>query len=158
MKNLKTDGIYPEYRYFEDFVVGERFRYGAWEMREEDMLAYARMYDPEPFHTDPDAAKTLGWAGLVASGPQLVGIFRRLSKDAFPNSETVISPGWDSVRWFRPVHPGDVLTCLSEILECRPLSSRPGEGLMKFHTDMMRGGEEKVSSVVANWFVRRRPD
>ena len=152
-----TDGVFPERRYLEDFGVGDRFSYGAWEMKREQMIAYAEIYDPEPFHLDEQAAIDLGWGGLIASGPQLAGLFRRLSKDAFPNSETVISPGWDEIRWLKPVFVGDVLSCHSEIVESRLLKSRPGEGLMKFLTEMRRQNGEVVSTVLANWFIRCRP-
>jgi len=152
-----TDGVFPDRRYLEDFKVGDGFSYGAWEMTKEQMIAYAEIYDPEPFHLDELAAIDLGWGGLIASGPQIVGLFRRLSKDAFPNSETVISPGWDEIRWLRPVFAGDILTCHSEIVEIRLLKSRPGEGLMKFFTEMKRQNGDVVSTVLANWFIRCRP-
>lgn len=153
-----TDGVFPERQYLEDFKVGDRFSYGAWEMTKDQMIAYAEIYDPEPFHLDEQAAIDLGWDGLIASGPQIVGLFRRLSKDAFPKSETVISPGWDEIRWLLPVFAGDVLTCHSEIVESRLLQSRPGEGLMKFFTEMKRQNGDVVSTVLANWFIRCRPD
>lgn len=149
-------GIFPTYRWFDDFAVGMIFAYGRWDMRKDEMLAFARTYDPEPFHIDEAAAIAEGWGGLIASGPLIGAIFRRLSKDAFPNTETVISPGWDRIRWLRPVYAGDVLTCRSEVVAARRLQSRPDQGLIKMQNDILRG-EERVCAILSNWFVRARP-
>ena len=149
--------IYSEHRWFEDFREGDTFEFGHWLMTREDMLAYATMYDPEPFHVDEEAAKQLGWGGLIASGPQVASICRRLQKDGFPNAEVVISPGWDSMSWYEPVYANDVLTCRAEVLAVRPLNSRPDEGLVKLQNDMVRQDETTVARIITNWFVRRRP-
>ena len=98
---------YPEVRWFEDFAAGQTYVFGAWEMTVESMLDFARVYDPEPFHLDDAKARELGWGGLIASGLQVLAIWRRLSKEGFPNCATVISPGWDDIRWLQPVRAGD---------------------------------------------------
>lgn len=149
-------GIYPKFRWFEDFALGQNFVFGAWEMTREDMLGFARVFDPEPFHLDDAAAAALGWGGLIASGLHVVSIFRRLTKDAFPNAETVISPGWDGVRWPNPTRIGDVLRCHSEIVEHRLLSSRPGEGLIKMHCQLKQQDDRLLADLTVNWFVRQR--
>ncbi len=152
-----TAGVFPERRWLEDFAVGDRFSYGAWEMQRQDMLAFAKIYDPEPFHLDEEAAIALGWGGLIASGLQIAALFRLLSKDAFPNTATVISPGWDNIRWLKPVYAGDILSCQSEITETRPLKSRTSEGAMKFYTEISRQNGDIVCSILATWFIRQRP-
>jgi len=157
MQNEQQPGIFPEMVWFEDFQVGQRFNYGCWEMQQRQMVEFARLYDPEPFHLDEQAAIDLGWGGLIASGPQVAAIWRRLSKDAFPNSRTVISPGWDSIRWLRPVFAGDRLSALTEIVEARPLESRPGEGMLKLDNTLQRQGGEPVATLSSTWFVRCRP-
>ena len=154
---MQEPAIYSEHHWFEDFQVGDAFAFGRWVMTREDMLAYASKYDPEPFHIDEEAAKRLGWGGLIASGPQVASICRRLQKDGFPNAEVVISPGWDSMSWYQPVYAGDVLTCRAEVLATRPLDSRPGEGLVKLQNDIVRQDGTTVARIVTNWFVRRRP-
>ncbi|HZD24931.1 MAG TPA: MaoC/PaaZ C-terminal domain-containing protein [Alphaproteobacteria bacterium] len=158
MSEAVRHGVFREFRWFEDFAVGQRFRYGAWAMQRDEMLAFARLYDPEPFHVDEAAARFLGWGGLIASGPQVAAIWRRLSKDAFPKVATVISPGWDLIRWLRPVRVGDVLSAASEVTACRPLSSRAGEGLVKMASDVVNQHDETVMHNIANWFVRCRPE
>lgn len=150
-------GGFPDKRWFEDFSVGEQFEYGDWEMRRDEMIAFAALYDPEPFHLDEAAAVALGWGGLIASGPQVAAIWRRLSKEAFPNAHTVISPGWDSIRWLKPVYAGDRLSARTEIAEMRALQSRPGEGMIKLQNEMRRQGEELVATLNSTWFIRRNP-
>jgi acyl dehydratase len=152
-----TAGVYPAVRWFEDFAVGQQFEYGAWEMRRDQMIAFAALYDPEPFHLDEAAAIAQGWGGLIASGPQVAAIWRRLSKEAFPSAETVISPGWDSIRWLKPVFAGDRLSAQTEISEMRELASRPGEGMVKLQNQIRRQGDELVATLNSTWFVRRRP-
>ena len=153
-----SESGYPAFCWFEDFAVGQQFQYGAWEMERDEMIAFSERFDPEPFHVDEVAAEALGWGGLIASGPMIGAIWRRLSKDAFPNVETVISPGWDMIKWRRPVYVGDVLTAKSHITEARQLESRPGEGLVKMANDVVNQKDETVMLSVANWFVRCRPE
>ncbi len=147
---------YPNVRWFEDFQVGEQFTYGHWLMTREQMIAFAELYDPEPFHLDESLAHQQGWGGLIASGMQIGAIWRRLSKEAFPNAATVISPGWDQIRWLKPVYADDLLSVHTEITEARPLDSRPGEGLVKLQNSLLRADDEEVARLSSTWFVRRR--
>lgn len=149
-------GVFHEIRWFEDFAVGQRFVFGAWLMTSESMIEFARVYDPEPFHLDEAQARKLGWDGLIASGLQIASIWRRLSKDAFPNAETVISPGWDDICWLQPVRAGDVLASHTEIIETRTLASRPSEGLVKLSNKLVRQDGTPVARLISNWFVRCR--
>lgn len=155
--STQSPRVYPEIRWFDDFAVGQTFVFGAWEMTTESMLEFARVYDPEPFHLDEQAARDAGWDGLIASGLQIASIWRRLSKDGFPNSETVISPGWENIRWMLPVYAGDVLTSHTEITDTRTLASRPGEGLVKLANTLVRQDGQRVAALISNWFVRRKP-
>ncbi len=152
-----TDALEPfvDQRWLEDFSVGQRFRYGNWTMKIEQMLDFARLYDPEPFHLDEQKAKELGWEGVIASGPQISAIWRRMSKDAFPNAEIIVSPGWDSIRWFKPVYAGDLLHSETEIVEARPLKSRDRQGMIKLDNRILRG-EELVSQLSSTWFMRAK--
>lgn len=148
---------YPERVWFEDFSVGQVFEYGAWEMIKSEMVDFATLYDPEPFHLNEAAAIEQGWGGLIASGPQVASVWRRLSKEAFPNAQSVISPGWDNIRWMRPVFAGDCLFARTEIAEMRALDSRPGEGLIKLQNSLYRQAEDVVATLSSTWFVRCRP-
>ena len=133
------------------------FEFGAFEMTRQNMLNYARLYDPEPFHVDEEAAKELGWDGLIASGPQIVSVCRRLQKDGFPNAEVVISPGWDNIRWLRPVYAGDVLSGRGEVLKVKVLSSRKGEGAKTMKNDILNQKGEVVAQMTSVWFLRMQP-
>jgi len=149
-------GIQPAFCWFEDFQTGQVFEYGSWLMTKKDMVGYALMYDPEPFHVDKAAAIKLGWDDIIASGPQLVSICRRLQKDGFPNAEIVISPGWDEIRWTRPVFAGDTISSQTEVLSTRPLNSRPGEGAVAMLNKLFNQKGELVAHMTSNWFVRCR--
>jgi len=151
-----TGSGYPNQRWFEDFKRGDEFCFGVWEMIREEMLAFARLYDPEPFHVDEAAAKRLGWRALIASGPQIGAIYRRLSFDALPNSESVISPGWDGIRWLQPVYAGDLLSIRMTVTDTRPLASHPGEGVIKMQNKIERDIDDVVAIVDTSWFIRLR--
>ncbi|MDP7548580.1 MAG: MaoC/PaaZ C-terminal domain-containing protein [Alphaproteobacteria bacterium] len=142
--------------HFEDFAVGDRYAYGAHEMQREDMLAFARRFDPEPFHMDAEAAKAMGWPDLIASGPHVCAIWRRLSKDAFTAADAFVSPGWDEVRWRKPVLVGHVLSVLSEVAAARPLRSRPELGYLQFSNEIRNQHGEITTTMMTSWFVHRR--
>jgi acyl dehydratase len=158
MKNALNDRApFLNHLYFEDFAVGDRFAYGAHEMRREDMLAFARQFDPEPFHLDADAARAMGWPDLIASGPHVCAVWRRLSKDAFTATNAFVSPGWDEIRWRQPVLAGHVLNVQSEVSVARQLTSRPELGLIKLSNEIHNQDGDLTTTLVTNWFVNRRP-
>jgi|APSaa5957512535_1039671.scaffolds.fasta_scaffold102696_2 acyl dehydratase len=143
--------------HFEDFTIGDRYAYGSHEMQREAMLAFARQFDPEPFHLDAEAAKAFGWSDLIASGPHVCAVWRRLSKDAFAATDAFVSPGWDEIRWRLPVLVGHVLSVQSEVTVARPLKSRPGLGLVKFNNEIRNQHGEITTTLSTSWFVNRRP-
>jgi acyl dehydratase len=153
----ENNNLYPEQVWFEDFSIDQQFNYGSWEMTQSEMIDFATLYDPEPFHLDEKAAIEQGWGGLIASGPQVASIWRRLSKEAFPNAQSVISPGWENIRWMKPVFAGDRLYARTEISEMRSLASRPGEGMIKLQNSIYRKEDDVVATLSSTWFVRCRP-
>ncbi|MCP4294062.1 MAG: acyl dehydratase [Proteobacteria bacterium] len=157
MGNKIGKNVYENHCWYEDFAMGDVFEFGRWDMTREEMLDFARQYDPEPFHVDEEEAKRLGWGGLIASGLQITAICRRSQNAGFPNLEVVISPGWDKISWFKPVFVGDVLSCLAKVVEIKPLSSRPGEGLVKLDIQMRLQDGEKIAQMITNWFLRLKP-
>ena len=107
--------------YFEDFSVGRVFDSGTRQLSEQDILGFAREYDPQYFHTDPEAAKQSIFGGLIASGWQTVGVCMRLMCDSYLlESSSMGSPGMDAVRWVKPVYPGDTLRIRMQMMEQRP--------------------------------------
>ncbi|MFP6697414.1 MAG: MaoC/PaaZ C-terminal domain-containing protein [Alphaproteobacteria bacterium] len=141
---------------FEDFSLGERFVYGAYEMRRDEMTAFAEQFDPEPFHLVGAAAKAMGWDDLIASGPHVCAAWRRMSKDAFGEADAFVSPGWDEIRWRLPVVVGNVLTVTSEVIEARPLKSRPNLGYVEFSNEIRNQHDEISTTLITKWMIYRR--
>ncbi len=114
-------------KYFEDFVVGERHELGSHTMTGDEILTYARRYDPQPFHIDPEAARRSIFGGLIASGWHTCAVLMRLSVEDQRRTQAagIGSPGVDSVRWLKPVRAGDTLAGTTEILETWPSRSKP---------------------------------
>ena len=146
-------------RYFEDVQVGERTNLGTHTVTEEEILAFARRYDPQPFHVDPEAAKQSIFGGLIASGWHTCAIMMRMTVEAGRKNRTVTtgSPGVDSCRWLKPVRPGDTLAGRAEVLEAWPSRSKP-IGFVRSRVEMLNQRGEIVLSLVGIAMYRRRPE
>ena len=147
---------FSDFVHFEDFTLGDRFLYGAYEMKRDEMIAFATQFDPEPFHLDADAAKAMGWDDLIASGPHVCSAWRRMSKDAFIATDAFVSPGWDAIRWLMPVLVGYVLNVTSEVAVARPLKSRPHLGYVEFNNEIRNQNGDITTTLVTKWMVYRR--
>jgi acyl dehydratase len=143
--------------YFEDLTPGRRFTSAARTMDAAGIKAFAREYDPQPFHLDETAAASTFFGGLVASGWYTAAATMRLLVDSeFRPAGGVIGAGIDEFRWPAPVRPGDTLHIESEVLEARPSKSRPDIGIVRVrHTTRNQRGEA-VQDFVANHVVLRR--
>jgi acyl dehydratase len=145
-------------RWFDDFQVGERFEFGAYEVTEQEIIDFARRYDPQPFHLDHAAAAASHFGGLVASGWMSNGVLMRLLCDHFiPRVSSMGSPGVDEVRWLKPVRPGDVLRARVEVVETRPSRSKPDRGVMSCRHELVNQKDEVVLSMRGMGMYRRRP-
>ncbi|WP_062012672.1 MaoC family dehydratase [Aureimonas sp. AU4] len=130
---------------FEDFTPGRIFPLGPYEVRREEVLDFARAFDPQPFHLDDAAADTSLLGGLAASGWHTCAMMMRMMCDSFVNrSSSQGSPGVESVRWLRPVRPGDTLSGEALVLEARLSRSRAGLGLCRLHNTLHDGSGERV--------------
>lgn len=140
---MEENGARPASLYnLEDFVIGQRFRTGTYAVDAEKIKAFARQFDPQPFHLDDDAARHTIFQGLVASGWHTAAITMRLlaTGDVKP-SGGILGLGVEDLRWPTPVRPGDVLHVESEVLEVRPSMSRPDHGVVKIrHTTLNQEG------------------
>ena len=145
-------------KYFEDVRVGETAVLGSSTVSEAEILAFARKYDPQPFHTDPEAAKTSFFGGLIASGWHTCAIMMRISVEAMQRERAAGagSPGIDSCRWLKPVRPGDVLTGRTEVLETWPSRSKP-IGFTRRRNELINQHGEVVVAVVGITMYERRP-
>ena len=145
-------------RYFEDFRVGDTLELGTYEFTTENIVAFAREYDPQPMHTDPEAGRLSIYGGLIASGWHTAGAYMRLLvTSTMAHTESLGSPGLDRLRWLRPVRPGDVLSARFTILETRASESRPDRGIVRSRGEMVNSAGEVVMDVEAVNFFRRRP-
>jgi len=145
-------------RYFEDFPAGQRFEAGCVSVSEAEILAFARQYDPQSFHVDPEAARSSIYGGLIASGWHTVALAMRLLVDnVFGHTGGMGSPGVDEVRWTRPVRPGDTLAVSMTVLEARVSRSKPDRGVMRFRVDVENQAGEAVMSMTGASIMARRP-
>ena len=146
-------------RYFEDFAAGTTIELGSYEFTAENIIKFAREYDPQPMHTDPERARLSPYGGLIASGWQTGGVYMRLLVNSLLGSaESLGSPGLDNLRWLKPVRPGDVLSARITILETRVSESRPERGIVRSRGEMVNQSGELVMQVEAVNFYSRRPD
>jgi acyl dehydratase len=144
--------------YFEDFKPGDRFESAALTITEALILEYARFYDPQPFHLDPEAAKSTLYGGLIASGLQTIGIaFKLFFETGVLSACSLGSPGLDEIRWKVPVRPGDTLRVVAEVLEARPSSSKPDRGIVRILFSTLNQRGETVATLIGNQLCRRRP-
>lgn len=155
---LTIGEVFMALTHYEDFEPGIRLSLGPRRITMDEIVAFARQYDPQPMHTDPEAAKESLAGGLIASGWHSCGIVMRMIADGFILASTGQgAPGIEEVRWLRPVRPGDDLTLTVEVLERRPLRSRPEIGMVRFRMVLANGAGEDLLQQT-NWVMFRRRD
>jgi acyl dehydratase len=143
--------------YFEDAVVGLRREYGSVTINQDDIVRFAREFDPQPFHLDADAAARSPYGGLIASGWHTCALAMRAICDAFlVRAAALGSPGIDEIRWRTPVRPGDTLTCYGTVLEARPSRSKPDRGVVVTQTEMVNQRGEVAMTMRGMTLMRRR--
>lgn len=145
-------------RYFEDFVEGERFVSAGASLSEDEIIDFARDYDPQPFHVDRDAAAESHFGGLIASGFQTMALaFRLFYQENVINACSMGSPGLDRVRWHRPLRPGDTIRTEVEVRDLRPSDSKPDRGYATFAYTVLNQDDEIVMTLTCAQILRRRP-
>jgi acyl dehydratase len=146
-----------EDRYFEDYVPGVSVRLGSEQVTEEDVLRFAREFDPQLIHADPEAAAEGPFGSLIASGWHTTALMMRVFATSFLNqAASLASPGVDELRWLLPVRPGDALTVQFTILDARPSRSKPDRGIVRTQIEMFNQHEAPVLSMIAINILRRR--
>jgi acyl dehydratase len=145
-------------RWFQDYVRGEVFEFGAHRVTEAEIIAFATRYDPQPFHVDATAAAQSHFGGLVASGWMTGGVLMRMLCDHFiPPVSAMGSPGVDQLRWLHPVRPGDCLHARVTVLETRPSRSKPDRGTLTLRQEAINQRGEVVMSLQGVAMFRCRP-
>lgn len=145
--------------YFEDFQVGQVYELGSYTVSEEQILTFAREFDPQPFHVDRALAAESIYGGIIASGLHTASIFMRLLYDGLLcRSASMGSPGQDELRWLRPVRPGDTLRARGKVEELIPSKSKPDRGLVRKSYEVLNQHGEKVMTMRGLGMFGRRSD
>jgi acyl dehydratase len=143
--------------YYEDGVIGQKFSAGPLTVTEDDIIRYAKEFDPQFFHTDPVAAKSSLFGGLVASGWHTASVMMRLIvKSTPPMDGGVIGRSVEKMNWVKPVRPGDALSYEAEILETSVSASQPDRGIFKMHGRVTNQNGDTVLEATSVVFVPRR--
>ncbi len=140
---------------FAEFHAGQVIEAGPYVLGEKEILEFATRYDPQWFHTDPDAAAQGLFGGLIASGWQTCGIAMRLVADtALAGSESFASPGLQYVKWPNPVRPGDALRLRAEVLSARRSASKKTLGILEWQWMLFNQHDAVVLDLVATSLFR----
>ncbi len=144
--------------YFDDFVIGQTFELGSVTVTEADIVEFATRYDPQPFHVDPDAAKTSSFGGLIASGWHTAAMFMRLLADGLlKESSSQGASGIEALRWLAPVRPGDTLRARYTIEDATPSATKPNRGTVRFLSEMVNQDDVMVLSMRGRSLFGTRP-
>jgi acyl dehydratase len=146
-------------RFLEDFAVGQVFKpNGRVRVEKDQIIAFAKQYDPQPFHLDEEAARHSIFGRLVASGWHTAAMTMSLiARSEYKAAGGTIGLGFEELRWPLPVYPGDELRIETEVIEMRPSKSRPDRGLMKMRTQTFNQHGQVVQEIVGIAMVPRRP-
>jgi acyl dehydratase len=143
--------------YWEDLKPGTVLELGTTSATAEEIKEFAGKYDPQPFHLDEEAGRNSLFGGLCASGWHTCALTMRLTVDnMLRHSSSLGSPGLESLKWLKPVYPGDLLTLRHTILESRPMRKRPDTGIVRSRWDLYNQQGDKVLEMEGYGMFRRR--
>jgi acyl dehydratase len=145
----------PDYT-FEDFAAGQVYELGSRTITEGDIVEFARQWDPQPFHVDPEAAKDSVFGGLIASGWQTGAIWMRMYVDTMLGSAARGSSGIEELRWLAPVRPGDTLSGRLTVLDATPSATRPDRGTIRIRGEMVNQDGVTVMAMTSRGHFGRR--
>jgi acyl dehydratase len=145
--------------YFEDLVLGEEVYFGRYEVRREEVIDFARKYDPQPFHLSDEAAAKTHFGRLAASGWHTCAMTMAvIARHVVETQQAGLgSPGVDELRWLKPVFPGDTIHVRSKIVEIRPSRSKPDIGSFRSATVVTNQDDVPVLTFTSIVLIRRRP-
>ena len=145
--------------YLDDLEVGQRASFGRYDVTREEVLDFARKYDPQPFHLSDEAAAKTYFGRLAASGWHTCAMtMAMIARNVEETQQAGLgSPGIDELRWLRPVYPGDTLRIESEILEMRPSRSKPDIGSFRTAVTVLNQDDVAVMTFTSIVLMRRRP-
>jgi acyl dehydratase len=144
-------------RYFEDYLPGSTFEYGQISLSADEIMDFARRFDPQFIHTDPEAAANGPFGGLIASGWHTGSVMMRLFADHYlSHVASMGSPGIDELRWILPVRPGDSLSIRVTVLESNRSRSKPDRGIVRSLVEVLNQRRQVVMSLKAVNILRCR--
>ncbi len=142
--------------YFEDFAPGQIYRGGPYHVTKEEIIEFARQFDPQPHHLDEDAGRESMLGGLAASGWHVSAMAMRMFCDSILSHAAAMgAPGVEDARWMRPVKPGDDLRLEIAIVETRASKSKPQLGFVKMDWRLFNQTEQVASFISSPMFARR---
>ena len=144
--------------HYEDLEVGSTAKFGRYDVTREEVIEFARKYDPQPFHLDDDAAAQTHFGRLSASGWHTCAMTMAMLVENMKNTRQagLGSPGMDNLRWMKPVYPGDTLRVETTIVEKRRSKSRPDMGLFKSDLVIFNQHDEPVMTMRSNGLIKVR--
>jgi len=144
--------------YFEDMKAGMVHEFAGPRVTREEIIRFAREFDPQLFHLDDEAARRSPYGGLIASGWHTAALVHRLVIEGFvKDCASLGSPGVDELRWLKPVRPGDAIHVRSEITETIPSQSKPDRGVIKMIYTVTNQKGEVVMTMKGAGMIGRRP-
>ena len=144
--------------WFEDFTPGWTFENGPRTLTASEIIAFAREWDPQAYHTDEARARESPYGGLIASGWQTAGVAMRLMCDGYLlETSCVGSPGIDELRFLKPVRPGDALRFRSTVVDATPSRTKPNRGTVTFRWEIVNQHGEAALSMLGKQLFLRRP-
>lgn len=144
-------------RYFEDFPIGAVFEFGSITVTESEIIAFARQFDPQTMHLDPEAAAAGPTGGLIASGWHTAAMAMRMYAEHVLPEDGLPAPGVDELRWLLPVRPGDTLRMRVTIQDARASRSKQDRGIIRPFSEVLNQHGEVVLTMRPINLVRRRP-
>ncbi|MEZ5398370.1 MAG: MaoC family dehydratase [Bryobacteraceae bacterium] len=150
-----------KFEYFEDYVPGTVHEFGGMEVSAEEIIEFARKYDPQEMHLDPEKAAQGRTGGLIASGWHTAAMAMRMMTDHYLSRvASLASPGVDELRWPNPVRPGDTLRIRATVIEARISRSKPDRGIVRSRVEMFNQRGQAVLSMLPVVMVglRSRPN
>jgi acyl dehydratase len=145
-------------RYFEDYVEGDVHRFGSIAVEADEVVAFAKRFEPQSVHVEPDAARQTPFGGLIASGWHTAGLTMRLYVEHYlTHVASLASPGLDELRWLKPVRPGDTLSVRVTVTKATPSRSKPDRGAVTSLVEVFNQADEVVMTFRCVNIIARRP-
>ena len=146
-------------QYFEDIAIGATALFGHYAVKRDEVIAFAEVYDPQPFHLSDEAAAATHFGRLSASGWHTCAMTMAMVAENLTASRQAAlgSPGLDELRWLKPVHPGDTLRCETEVIDKRASRSRPDMGSYRSRTTVINQHDVPVMTFISIGLIRMRP-